>query len=264
MCNSLLVSIVIPAYNAAETIIPCIESVLNQTYKHLEIIVIDDGSKDATKEIVKEYRKKYCIDNLQFIYQDNAGPSAARNRGIELAKGEYIAFLDSDDLWEPSKIEKQIRCFQRKDVALVGCRCRIGNNQVEKHRVSKGMVEVSFSQLLYHNYFNTPSVIIRARILKNMKFDINQMYSEDYRLWLLIAHSHKCVYLDEDLVELCNKPIFGSRGLSANLWRMEKGELSNYKHIYSLNYISSLKFICCSIWSLLKYVRRSFLSHIIL
>lgn len=256
-----LISVVIPVYNAAGTIIPCIQSVLNQNYKHFEIIVIDDGSIDATKKKLEEYRNELCLDNLQIVYQDNAGPSAARNRGIELAKGEYVAFLDSDDLWDSFKLEKQILCFQNKDVVLVGCKCKIGDNQIEPHKVSKGMVEVSFSQLLYHNYFNTPSVIIRTEILKKMKFNVAQKYSEDYRLWLLIARSHKCVYLDEYLVQLCDKPIFGSRGLSANLWKMEKGELSNYKYIYSLQYISGLKFFYCSIWSLLKYLRRYFLSH---
>lgn len=254
MCNSPLVSVVIPAYNAAVTIIPCIESVLNQTYKYLEIIVIDDGSTDTTHVILEEYKAKLCVDNLQIIRQNNAGPSAARNLGIELSQGKYIAFLDSDDLWYPLKIEKQIECFRESGAVLVGCRCRIGS-KVQRNR-AVGVINVSFMKLLYHNYFSTPSVICISEVVKNIRFNINQKYSEDYRLWLFIASHNKCVLLNEELVQLCDKPVFGSSGLSANLWQMERGELSNFKELYLNGYISFLLYYFISFFSLMKFVRR--------
>lgn len=257
MCNSPLVSVVIPAYNAAVTIIPCIESVLNQTYKYLEIIVIDDGSTDTTHVILEEYKAKLCVDNLQIIRQNNAGPSAARNLGIELSQGKYIAFLDSDDLWYAEKIEKQIECFQKSNATLIGCKCRIGNKK--RKQISKDLVEITFKKLLCRNYFHTPSVVVRAEVLKNVKFNISQRYSEDYCLWLLIARHYKCIFLNECLVQLSDKPIFGGSGLSAHLWKMEQGELSNYKYLYSLNYISRIKLLFYSSLSLLKYIRRYFL-----
>ncbi|NJN90071.1 MAG: glycosyltransferase [Leptolyngbyaceae cyanobacterium SL_5_14] len=100
------VSVVIPAYNCAEYIAETIESVLNQTYHDYEIIVVDDGSTDATREVVKGYG-----DRLQYTYQQNQGAAAARNRGIRLARGELIAFLDGDDLFLPNKLAAQVACF---------------------------------------------------------------------------------------------------------------------------------------------------------
>lgn len=257
-----LVSVIIPAFNAEETIIACVQSVLEQTYRSLEIIVIDDGSKDATKSIIEAYKKDLNLDNLVVLSQKNAGPSAARNLGIKLAKGAYVAFLDADDRWDAEKIEKQIYCLQKNNAALVGCKCRIGNRKCNCFSVTKKEVEISFTKLLYHNYFNTPSVVVASDIVKRINFNVNQRYSEDYRLWLEIARRYKCIYLDECLVQLYDKPIFGSSGLSANLWKMEKGELNNYKYFYSEHCISGAKFLFCSSISLLKYVRRYLLSHL--
>jgi glycosyltransferase involved in cell wall biosynthesis len=100
------VSVIIPAYNCAEYIAETIESVLNQTYSDYEIIVVDDGSTDATREIVQAYG-----DRLQYIYQKNQGAAAARNRGTRLARGELIAFLDGDDLFLPDKLAAQVAYF---------------------------------------------------------------------------------------------------------------------------------------------------------
>jgi len=110
------VSTIIPAYNCERYIKETIESVLSQTYKDIELIIIDDGSTDRTGEIVRSFESK-----VEYIRQSkNTGPSAARNRGIEKAKGEYIAFLDGDDVWMPTKIEEQIKLLEsNKDIALV-------------------------------------------------------------------------------------------------------------------------------------------------
>src|SRR5690349_3602213 len=97
------VSVIIPTYNRAQFIARAVDSVLEQTYKDFEIIVIDDGSSDNTQEILKAYEGK-----IRYVYQQNKGISAARNRGIQEAKGEYIAFLDSDDVWKPEKLSVQV------------------------------------------------------------------------------------------------------------------------------------------------------------
>lgn len=94
-----LVSVIIPTYNRANIVTDAIESVLNQTYKNIEIIVVDDGSIDNTKEILRHYENR-----IKYIYKLNAGASSARNAGVREAKGEYIAFLDSDDLWHPERL----------------------------------------------------------------------------------------------------------------------------------------------------------------
>ena len=111
-----LVSAIIPTYNSVNYISEAINSVLNQTYKNCEIIVVDDGSTDNTRKTVENYIRKYP-HKIKYFYQENKGPSAARNKGIKEARGNYIAFLDSDDLWLPDKLEKQISLFM-KDVSL--------------------------------------------------------------------------------------------------------------------------------------------------
>ncbi len=102
-----MISVIIPTYNCSDYIIEAIESVLNQTYKDVEIIVIDDGSTDDTYKILKPYLHK-----IKYIYQDNSGPSRARNVGIQEAKGEYIAFLDADDKWRTFKIYLQLSLLE--------------------------------------------------------------------------------------------------------------------------------------------------------
>lgn len=115
MSKKTIVSVIIPTYNRAKFITQSIDSVLSQTYKNFEIIVVDDGSTDNTKETLIPYR-----DKIRYIYQRNHGASAARNTGIKHARGKYVAFLDSDDLWLPQKLEKQVRILDKnKDIGLV-------------------------------------------------------------------------------------------------------------------------------------------------
>ena len=104
-----LVSVVIPAYNAGPYIAQAVESVLSQTYPYIECIVVDDGSTDDTRQRLAPY-----MDWIHYIWQENQERSAARNRGIEAAKGEYIAFLDADDWWHPTKVEKQVSVLEMK------------------------------------------------------------------------------------------------------------------------------------------------------
>jgi glycosyltransferase involved in cell wall biosynthesis len=106
-----LVSVVIPTYNRAHCIHHAVDSVVAQSYPQWEVIVVDDGSSDETARIVAE--RYGSSDQVRYIYQENAGVSAARNRGMDAARGDYIALLDSDDRWEPWKLELQLACFHR-------------------------------------------------------------------------------------------------------------------------------------------------------
>ena len=105
MCRP-LVSIIIPTYNCARYLPEAVNSALGQTCNSLEVIIIDDGSADETQEVLKPYS-----DRILYLYQANKGVSAARNRGIAMAQGEFIAFLDADDVWLPEKLEKQLACL---------------------------------------------------------------------------------------------------------------------------------------------------------
>jgi glycosyltransferase involved in cell wall biosynthesis len=110
-----LISVIIPAYNAQKTIRETIESVLNQTFKDFEIIVIDDGSQDSTVEIVSAFSDP----RLRLFSYPNAGVSATRNRGLAQANSEFISFLDADDLWTPDKLEAQLRALEANPQAAV-------------------------------------------------------------------------------------------------------------------------------------------------
>ena len=114
----MLVSVVIPTYNRARTIMPAVESAMGQTYRDLEIIIVDDGSTDDTMEVLKPLAGRIVL-----IRQDNAGPSAARNRGVVEAKGDIIAFLDSDDHWLPDKISRQVDLMRRGGPEMACCVC---------------------------------------------------------------------------------------------------------------------------------------------
>lgn len=215
-----LVSVVIPAYNAVETIIACVKSVLEQTYKYIEIIVIDDGSTDATRRVLEEYQRVVCISNLQIISQENSGPSKARNLGIKLAKGEFIAFLDADDLWVPTKIEKQLHVFEMYPSATL-----VGTLSYGSMYPDGSIVEVSINKLIYRNYFTTSTIICRRWVFENLRFNESQRYSEDYRLWMEVVSKYGGAWvLKENLVIYANhKKRFGEKGLSANLWEMKIG-----------------------------------------
>lgn len=108
-----LVSVIIPAYNSAKFAAKAVESVLAQTYQNYELIVIDDGSTDNTKEVLNRFAGR-----VNYIFQENRGPSAARNMGIKVAQGEYICFLDADDTWLPMKLEVQL-AFMKNNRGIV-------------------------------------------------------------------------------------------------------------------------------------------------
>ena len=110
-----LVSIVIPVYNNADTIIVTLLSVENQTYKNLEVIIVDDGSKDDIKNVVNNYILNKKIENFKLVTQQNSGPSVARNKGALKSKGKYLLFLDADDLLHETYIEKAIKILQNNN-----------------------------------------------------------------------------------------------------------------------------------------------------
>ena len=116
------ISVIIPMFNAENTIIAALDSIKNQTYKcEYEIIIVNDGSKDASKTIVENYILKNPQMNIMLVDQANGGVSKARNEGLRRAEGDYIALLDSDDEWLPEKIEKQMSIFEKNsNIDLLG------------------------------------------------------------------------------------------------------------------------------------------------
>ncbi|MDX9964216.1 glycosyltransferase family A protein [Desulfobacter postgatei] len=200
-----LVSVIIPAYNAAEYINEAVESVLSQTYGNLEIIVIDDGSTDNTAACVSSAFESSII----ILRQCNNGPSSARNRGIEVATGKYIAFLDADDIWFPDKISEQVNLMEAyPDVGMV-----FGNSTTLKDGIAaeKSHFELqgldceyfgdpvyyqnAFKKLFYKNIIMTQTVMVRKSTLERTNgFDTGFRFAEDLLLWLDIAKISKVAY----------------------------------------------------------------------
>lgn len=251
-----MISVVMPTYNSANTVLVAIRSVLFQTYENWDMVIVDDGSKDDTFIIIYNFLQtlpKSVSNRIKLLQQENQGPSAARNLGLKLSKGKYIAFLDSDDQWNENKLEIQIK-YMENDDALYLCGTAFGKKRIKHHLKYQ---YISFNKLLFKNYFSTPTVLVRHEILENYKFDIKQRSAEDYKLWLQISHHYKCIYVNEVLAKnQSNKKDYGESGLSANLWKMEKGELSNFVFLYKHSMINIVIFLMCCFFSIFKFCIR--------
>lgn len=188
-----LVSIIMPAYNCEKYVGEAINSVINQTYKKWELIVVDDGSKDNTIKILGEISKK--DSRIHFIKNEkNQGVSATRNRGISLAKGDWIAFLDSDDMWEKTKLEKQIKYAEKTSAEFLFTGSSYINEDGEYY---KGIFEVpqkvTYKKLRNQNVISCSSVLIRKRFFDDIKMEKDDMH-EDYAVWLRVLKTGISAY----------------------------------------------------------------------
>lgn len=189
-----LVSVVIPSYNIEKFIIDALESVKKQTYQNFEVIVVDDGSTDGTKDLIRQFLSD---QRFKLIEQKNSGPAAARNLGVCHSKGEFIAFLDGDDEWVPDKLQKQLGMF-RSDPTLdiVGTNYSFmeedGQNMGRDRYVSfpNGFKENPKLALLNGCGISTITVMMRKEYFERVEgFDRTLRYGEDYDLWMKIVQS---------------------------------------------------------------------------
>lgn len=160
-----MISVVIPSYNGAETLFQAIDSVLCQTTKTpLEILVIDDNSTDDTLEKMGRYGEN---DRVRYIRNEtNKGASASRNRGVQLAKGDYIAFLDADDYWDPEKLEKQEKALAKTgDVLCCTGRELIYDQEPEKQKIFSVPERITYKMLLRGNVIGCSSVLAKRSVL---------------------------------------------------------------------------------------------------
>ncbi len=184
-----LVSVVIPTYNREKYVGEAIQSVLNQSYKNVEVVVINDGSTDNTEQIVKEIMEK--DDRVKYFYQENQGSAAARNKGIQEASGEYIAFLDSDDIYLPFAIEKMVYLFktQPENVKLVyGDFIDVMEGRPEKiyREISEPKPKpLLFQQFLIGNPLLPTISMLKKDVFEDIGlFDVEFPIAEDYDLWI--------------------------------------------------------------------------------
>ncbi len=200
------VSVIIPTYNSSKYIREAIVSVLNQTYKNIEIIVIDDGSEDNTNDVLKDYIKSGAIE---YFYKKNQGQASARNFGIKKSRGEIIAFLDADDLWLPEKLEKQIKKLQTTsadicftDVEVFGKTESAGKRFSQIAEFHQGEI---LKSLIRTNFLVNSSILMKRAVFEKIGFqNEKRIYRniEDYDYWIRAAlDGINFVYLPEALTQ---------------------------------------------------------------
>lgn len=232
-----MVSVIIPTYNRGKVIRESAETVLNQTYADLELIIVDDGSTDATRDIIREMNDT----RIRYVYQNNAGACAARNHGITVARGEYIAFQDSDDLWKSDKLEKQVAVLENDPaVDIVCCRTILkrldGSTIVTAHDRGEGFVDPKKGPV----GFSTQTLVMRRRVVEKVLFDPEVTRYQDLDFLISAMREGFSLYcVEECLVERTNR----SDSITNNpgrVYDMAKHFRSKYSSIFEErnNYLS--------------------------
>jgi glycosyltransferase involved in cell wall biosynthesis len=195
------VSVIIPTYNRVSMVREAVQSVLEQTYTDYEIIVVDDGSTDNTKGVVTGLSER-----IVYVYQPNHGRSNARNHGMSMAKGKYIAFLDSDDLFLPTKLEKQVEGIEKRPDVLLSHTSYQWINTINKY--TEEVKSGRFSGYVYPKIIQrcpiaTPTVMLRREALgEKIKFEEAISNGEDVILWVRFAHKSPILGIDEALTQV--------------------------------------------------------------
>ena len=253
------VSVVVPCYCCVETIERAAASVVAQTLRPAEMILVDDASSDCTLHVLQAIQVRYGQWVRIVALSSNRGAASARNVGWDVASQPYIAFLDSDDAWHPKKIEIQYAYMQQHpDVALSGHSCRQlppDTRGAPQWSVAMRSVQtITWIGLLLRHAFVTPSVMLKREI--TLRFADGARHMEDHRLWLeIVGAKMHMVKLQAELAAVY-KPVYGASGLSADMWGMEKAELSNYRYFQTIKKITTFQMILLQGYSLAKYLRR--------
>jgi glycosyltransferase involved in cell wall biosynthesis len=250
-----MISVVVPCFNSQQTIVRALSSIYHQTYKNYDIIIVDDGSVDNTKGVVESFFKNKKI-KYKYIYQENTGPSSARNNGVQNSDSEYIAFLDSDDEWHYKKLEIQIKAIEENSLLFLGSIYTYDDFIYEKNEEIE-LSKYTFEKLIFSNKFSTPGVIIKKSFYLQLKgFDNSMKYAEDYDLWLRAS-------LQVDLNLIVNPKLFklykkayGASGLSSHMYPMYKGELYTLKKLKKGGDLNYIKYVVVNILVTLKFVKR--------
>lgn len=204
-----IISVIIPTYNRCDLLEDAVRSVLAQTFQNFELIIVDDGSTDSTKEMLAPYLSD---SRVKYVYQAHANGSRARNTGIKCASGQYLAFLDSDDIWSPEKLDRQLSAMHANPgVGVVYCACGIQQLNSEHRALSKVVCRPTsrhhdslYEDLLYVCVIigGGSSVLVSAACFSEVGLFDETLVASDWDMWTRLALSHKFFYLDEELVQV--------------------------------------------------------------
>lgn len=192
-----MVSVIIPVYNREKTILEAVNSVLNQTYWDLELIVVDDGSRDETKVVLSQIQDS----RFHYIYQENAGACVARNHGIKNARGKYIAFHDSDDIWHTDKLEKQMKIFDEFDADIVFCKLNYTNANAVTVLQPDHIREGFISPVINLFGIGTQTLVGKSFIFKELLFDEELPRFQEFELLYRASKKYSLYCIDKGLVD---------------------------------------------------------------
>jgi teichuronic acid biosynthesis glycosyltransferase TuaG len=213
-----LVSVITPVYNSEKFIAKTLDSVVNQDYKNIEIILVDDCSTDSSEQIIKRYSKNN-ENIIYFCLERNSGAAVARNKALELANGRYIAFLDSDDLWYPEKLKKQLQLIRQKNAGICYTAIEMVDENDNLIRTKRKVLEkVDYKFLLKNTMIATSSVVIDRNIIGDFRMPLIRS-GQDYATWLSLMRNGSVAYgIDEALVKYRKS----SNSLSSNKFKSIK------------------------------------------
>lgn len=214
-----LVSVITPVYNAGKVIEKTLHSIFNQTYKDIEIVLVDDCSKDNSGEVIA----RYLVEHPEIVYyrqETNKGAGAARNKALELAKGQYVAFLDADDTWHPEKIEKQINLLKEKKGAFSYTAIQMIDENDEIVKGKRNVREqVDYKFLLKNTMIATSTVVIDRTILGDFRMPLRRG-GQDYATWLLLLRNGTVAYGINEALE--DYRVGNKDSLANNKWKSIK------------------------------------------
>jgi len=200
------VSIVTPAYNAEDLIGSTIQAVINQTFSEWELLIVDDCSTDSTREVVDGWVSRFDNIHLISLEKNFGGPAGPRNVGVEVARGDYVAFLDADDIWHPKKLEIQVAILDSNEADFVCSKMKdfTSEEDVEFPDIGEfGLESVSFRQQSLRARIPTSSVVVRRELLKANPFRELASYKavEDYDCWLrILQRTPECIKISTPLL----------------------------------------------------------------
>ncbi len=243
-----LVSIVTPVYNAEKFISETIDSIQNQTYKDWELILVDDCSSDSSYDIISEYMKN--DKRIRYIkLEKNSGAAVSRNTGIKNAKGRFIAFVDSDDIWLPKKLEKQVNYMLDKKLGFSFTSYRyMKEDGTKTNKIAKAPKKINYNGLLKNTIIGCSTVVLDRKIIGDFLMPLVKK-GQDTATWLMILRSQKYAYGIEEV--LVDYRLVGN-SLSSNKIKALKRTWNTYRNVEKLNIFKCTYVFCFYVFNAIK------------
>ena len=236
-----LVSVITPVYNAERFLNNTLQSVINQTYRDIEIVLVDDCSKDGSARIIESFMSEKI--NIHYHLQDsNKGAGAARNKALELARGQYVAFLDGDDVWLPQKIERQIALMKEKLTGFSYAAIEMIDENGKQIRSKRCIKEIcDYKYLLHNTIIATSTVVIDRAILGDFRMPLRRG-GQDYATWLMVLRNGEIAHGINDV--LCQYRV-ASGSLSSNKFKSIKQVWEIQTQDEKVGMIPAVLHLCC-------------------